>query len=138
MNECEYPAEDIYDLGEHMHEFHGEMKRETLDCYFCDQSFNTKRDLMIHRKKEHIEKVKTCSYFLQQRCNYGDNCWYVHKKEDLELVIKCNLCDSLFRYKDELMHHRKKQHSEHVKHCIDSSGGKCKFGKTKCWFLHTE
>ena len=22
--ECEYPAEDIYDLGEHIHEFHGE------------------------------------------------------------------------------------------------------------------
>ena len=22
--DCEYPAEDIYDLGEYMHEFHGE------------------------------------------------------------------------------------------------------------------
>ena len=27
---------------------------------------------------------------------------------------------------------------EHVKHCMDNSGGKCKFGSTNCWFIHTE
>ena len=36
------------------------------------------------------------------------------------------------------MNHRKKHHSEHVKYCKDNSVGKCKFGITKCWYIHTE
>ena len=36
-----------------------------------------------------------------------------------ELKIQCNLCDSTFRSKPDLMQHRKKQHCESVKHCRD-------------------
>ena len=50
--ECEYPAEDLYDLGEHMYEFHAEENDEyTISCYYCGNYFESKEDLMIHRKK---------------------------------------------------------------------------------------
>ena len=136
--ECEYPAEDIYDLGEHMHEFHGENTKEALDCHYCDEIFQTKKDLMVHRKRDHPEKVNTCYYFLQGICNFGEDCWYNHKKEDLELKIQCNLCDSTLRSKPDLMQHRKKQHRESVKHCRDDKSGNCRFDEKKCWFIHTE
>ena len=38
--ECEYPAEDGYDLGEHMYEYHSERYQKKLDCHYCDESFD--------------------------------------------------------------------------------------------------
>ena len=36
-NECEYPAEDIYDLGEHMFEIHSSRyDGEGEACFACD------------------------------------------------------------------------------------------------------
>ena len=32
----------------------------------------------------------------------------------------------------------KSQHREHVKHCMDNSGVKCKFRGTNGWFIHTQ
>ena len=53
--ECEYPAEDGYDLGEHMYEYHSERYQKKLDCHYCDESFDTKNTLMKHRKETHAE-----------------------------------------------------------------------------------
>ena len=93
---------------------------------------------LVHRKNDHIEKVNICYYFLQGVCDFGEDCWYNHRKEDLELKIKCNLCDNTFKCKPDLMLHRKEQHSENVKQCRNEPNENCKFGKAKCWFIHTE
>ena len=42
--ECEYPADDIYDLGEHVYEFHGEHEKSSLECHYCDEKFQSKRN----------------------------------------------------------------------------------------------
>ena len=52
-----------------MYEFHGE-HHGAIDCYYCDNSFKTKRDMMNHRKTAYIEKVNNCSNF--------ETCWYKH------------------------------------------------------------
>ena len=49
-NECDYPAEDIVDLGEHMYEFHTENPFCHISCFYCDNSFKNKNELMRHRK----------------------------------------------------------------------------------------
>ena len=50
--ECEYPAEDVFDLGEHMYEVHAELNDDfTISCYNCGNYFKTKGVLMTHRKK---------------------------------------------------------------------------------------
>ena len=43
-NECEYPGEDIYDLGEHMHEYHAlkEICEQTIVCYYCSENYQMK------------------------------------------------------------------------------------------------
>ena len=43
--ECEYPAEDLYDLGEHMYEGHAEDNIEYCQtCHFCKCIFKTKNE----------------------------------------------------------------------------------------------
>ena len=42
-NKCEYPDDDIYDFGEHMHEFHAFKNCEgNIACHYCGDSFEIK------------------------------------------------------------------------------------------------
>ena len=46
-DECEYPAECIVDLVEHMHEFHPLGNSQPgIDCHYCGENFPIKKDLM--------------------------------------------------------------------------------------------
>ena len=38
-NKCDYPAEDLVDLGEHMYEFHTENTFCHISCLFCEENF---------------------------------------------------------------------------------------------------
>ena len=71
-NVCEYPAEDLYNLGEHMFEFHADKSEKKLDCHYCDESFDTKNLLMKHRKESHVETMHICL----RRIVYL--CWFNH------------------------------------------------------------
>ena len=42
---CEYPAEDLFDLGEHMCEFHSEGYENKISWHYCDDTFDTKDSL---------------------------------------------------------------------------------------------
>ena len=66
-NECEYPANDIWELGEHIYEFHTIKTFGKFVCHFCDERFGGKGDLMLHRKKEHITKVSICRDFFRRK-----------------------------------------------------------------------
>ena len=88
-NECEYPGEDIYDLGEHMHEYHAlkESSEQTILSHYCSENIQTKCALMIHRKESHIEKVSMCRYFSEGNCVLGDEtCLYNHKRTKRKLT----------------------------------------------------
>ena len=74
--ECDFPAEDYHDLGEHMmetccenfeskesldehepkHAMNGETEMGRLKCNFCENSFNAMRELMSHKKNIHGDK----------------------------------------------------------------------------------
>ena len=64
-NECDFPANDIWEFGEHIYEFHTLKDHGDFACTFCNEKFGRKKDLMVHRKKDHIEKVNTCSFFFK-------------------------------------------------------------------------
>ena len=79
-NECEYPAEDIYDLGEHMYMCYGS-NEESISCNYCDDKFKAKAEIMKHKKGKHNEKVHICRYFSAGNCIFGsEKCWYKHDK----------------------------------------------------------
>ena len=137
--ECDYPAEDIFDLGEHMYEIHAEDTEEYNEsCYYCTQVFKTKSDVMLHSKRAHKEKVKPCQNYLNGHCDYSDiECWFNHIKsvDNGKRNFKCNYCEENFNLQNDFMVHKKNHHTENVPKCREEFN--CHYGDKKCWFLHT-
>ena len=136
--ECEYPAEDLYDLGEHMYEVHaGDNIEYSETCHYCESMFKTQSELMAHSKRAHPERVKPCRNYSRGNCDYGDSeCWFSH---DMNSQIpsrdyKCNICKKVFILKSDLMFHKKKEHVETVPLCNKMEN--CHFTDSKCWFIH--
>lgn len=138
--ECEYPAEDLYDLGEHMYEVHAEDNTEyEVSCHHCGNFYKTKGDLMIHSKRAHPEKVKPCRNFLEGTCDFSDNdCWYKHDETERKSPhsFTCSICKKVFKLRSDYMSHRKKKHIEIVPKC--RSAETCHFGISNCWYNHSE
>ena len=85
-NECEYPAEDIYDLGEHMYEVHAEENTDYgISCHYCRNFFPSKSDMMLHSKRAHPEKLQPCRNFAEGKCDYtSTDCWFTERIINLE------------------------------------------------------
>ena len=136
--ECEYPAEDIFDLGEHMYEMHAEVNEEYNEsCHYCTQLFKTKRDVMLHSKKWHKEKVKPCRNFMKGQCDYTEiECWFSHTEtvDSVKNKFECSFCGENFDFHSDLKFHKKKQHMENVPMCREEIED-CHFGE-KCWSPH--
>ena len=52
--------------------------------------------------------------------------------------IKCYVCDSSFKTKDDLKKHRKKMHMSQVQICEKFIAGKCIRNDSHCWYRHVE
>ena len=101
-NECEFPANDIWELGEHIYEFH------TLKDH---GDFGGKRDLMVHRKNYHEDKVGVCRSYSSGNCTYTrDDCWWKHEKTTNNNEYICTHCDEKFNTKNKWYTHRTKVH----------------------------
>ena len=152
-NEYEYPAEDIYDLGEHMFEIHSSryegkghckesgstdsMQSDGFTCNFCEEKFVKHGGLMNHKKTKHRDKVAICWKFSAGNCTFGDaRCWFLHCESEESPEWKCNLCDNKFRCQSELLRHNKQEHEHLVQMCWNKENGKCIFGSQDCWFKH--
>ena len=139
--ECEFPAEDVYEIVDHMHGSHPIEIESEFKCHYCGECFENKKCFMEHRKEAHIEKVKPCSYFIEGKCDFDDECWYVHCStgsghEKKEFI--CRVCDKRFTNKNDFMQHRTKEHVQNVFFCKNALKGTCRFGAKKCWFNHSD
>ena len=71
---------------------HKTEQENLIECFFCDENFATKGEVMIHRKNQHARTVKTCHKFINKNCfNTEATCWFKHesvndgnKESDLE------------------------------------------------------
>ena len=106
--ECDFPAEDYHDLGEHMMEFHA------FVCKTCGENFESKESLEEHEP----------THALNEETEIGR--------------LKCNFCENSFYAMRELMSHKKDIHGDKVSACRDFANGTCNFGDKYCWFSHSE
>ena len=143
-DECEFPAEDLCDLGEHIYLTHNyDNSGDSYNCNYCEESFDSKNELMIHKKNDHEENVSICKYFLKDMCAFNDeNCWYSHKKFDDSSCHKemnkfiCVICEETFDKKNEYMIHKKNLHGSNISICKNYKNQMtCHFGEN-CWFRH--
>ena len=102
-------------------------------CSICNDNFETKGNLMLHKKKKHLEKVATCWNFTSKSCHYQDElCWFSHQEKDTNQEMKCNFCAENFKTKNDLQLHKKRMHISSVSLCANEI---CTY-KEKCWFRH--
>jgi len=136
--ECEFPADCMNDLIYHMHEFHPlEEKQDKIKCNYCDDMFTFQKDLMLHKKVAHIEKVPFCNNF-SKGCRYENECWFRHDTSSrISLqAYDCNFCEKKFQTKFEFMIHKKEEHSSNVQKCQKYLKNNCQYSNKKCWFIH--
>ena len=74
---------------------HGETSKQTsggspFKCSFCEKTFDTHADLIVHRKETHAPvKVNKCRDFQQRSCRFAaEECWYKHDEEGNERAKK--------------------------------------------------
>ena len=116
---CSYQGNTAYTLTKHINITH------KIYCHTCDKAYDSKWDLMVHRKKEHYDVIKICRYFLKGNCSFGDEkCVYRHD-ENAKFNLKCHFCEKVFKTKDELMKHRKEYHAKTVPSYRDHKSGYC-------------
>ena len=77
-NVCKFSAERCWWC-------HEASKNESgINCFNCSKAFQTKGEMMNHRKQEHASNVMKCENFLTYTCRFRANfCWFLHG-EDLK------------------------------------------------------
>ena len=54
---------------------------QNFRCFDCSETFNKKGDLMVHKKRKHINTVRYCNDYLDDKCKFNDYfCWFRHEK----------------------------------------------------------
>lgn len=48
------------------------------------------------------------------------------------------ICDKTFEKRERMMSHRKAEHKNFVRICMNFSQNNCRFEDSSCWFLHDE
>ena len=111
--------------------------KHTYTCSICKENFKSKSELMKHRKKEHLEKVKICWNFESSKCQFAeDMCWFRHCNSEMHQdQYNCKFCGEVFRSRNDLQTHLKTKHSKTVPYCNNVV---CWYGPEKCWFRHSE
>ena len=150
--QCNYEADDGYHLDMHTYAEHEQDidsieideesfqsvdENNSLKCQFCDERFNAKKDLMLHKKLKHNENVSVCWKFPSEKCGYNDDtCWFIHTLTQTK-EFKCNLCNKTFLNQSESLTHKKQNHKQLVPSCNNFKQGACKFTDSECWFNHS-
>ena len=125
--ECPFQGTQQSQLNQHI------QLKHRIKCRNCENFFKHKPELMVHRKKEHYETVASCKKGVN--CEFTDRCWWKHKKMDSK-DIECYFCEESFETKDQVMLHRKANHTKVVKSCTKFENGNCSKSEETCWFMH--
>ena len=110
--ECEYPANDRYSLGEHMGEFHTENLVE---------DFPSQDILTEHKAMNPNDEVARPKHPNAARNNFKFTCKY---------------CEEVFELKRDLMKHSKMEHTKSLSICWNFEAGCCEYEDSFCWFAH--
>jgi hypothetical protein len=101
-----------------------------INCNFCDNKFETNKQMMSHRRKNH-RTFKPCKNL--PHCEYEENCLINHELID-ENTFLCYECGEKFNTLSDLMGHRKETHS--MINCTKFLKNNCSFTSDKCWYTH--
>ena len=147
--ECDYQGSKEMELTKHVnlkHSVVGNVANNVdvdgmIKCRNCGDLFTTKWNLMNHRKSEHWNTVAFCRNYLQGKCDFADNiCWWSHaeKVQSSDDQVHCFVCNKIFKTKPSMMSHRKKEHPDIIRRCLQFQNNECRFQNESCWFKHEQ
>ena len=111
---------------------------DMMSCNFCKRRFKTNKEVMVHKKKEHSEKVEICWNYSTGKCEFGaDLCWFLHTNSSKSCEIDCNICGKVFTTLNQFLNHKKIEHVASVQQCTHEKNNSCPYGAKKCWYLHS-
>ena len=84
-NTCKYSANDgeqcWYDHSEGISKQNSREKTDETKCKTCEDMFDSKTQLLTHRKEEHPETVPECKSIRENTvCHSGDKCCFRHNE----------------------------------------------------------
>ena len=138
--QCDFYCDNMKVFEAHKQWIHG--KQDTFRCRICGENFESKPNLMKHRKAEHIKTVAYCKKKASGECFFSDTCWWNHdtqleKERKAEGTgFKCYTCNETFNQKANMMIHKKEQHRHLVRSCNLFIDNKCPHSDSVCWYLH--
>ena len=57
-------------------------KEDNIQCFVCGENFESRGEVMVHRKKKHPQIVKPCNKYKESNCRFNeDSCWFKHEME---------------------------------------------------------
>ena len=143
--ECDHQTNSKYNLNKHMDIAHGYVNDTNIKykCVSCAQGFAAKSSLINHRRDAHGKSKIKCIFKEGNQCrngaNNGEKCLYDHSDSGPrpgDDKYDCNVCDLQFKYKSQLIKHRKDKHPETVQLCKTiKEGTTCSF-VSHCGFSH--
>ena len=140
--QCFFQGSNSEELEKHINIKH--TTQGGMTCRNCGKMFETKPNLMDHRKTEHLASVAPCRNNMEGLCSYSNRmCWWSHEaqnesKEPSGGNIKCYICSKMFGNKGAMMTHRKKEHSNVVRVCNMFLSNECRYNNSACWYSHEE
>ena len=109
-SKCLYVHSDPMDLEEDNLNTDSTANAEMYRCKFCDNSFNTRRELNRHTTDDH-KSYKPCKNFHNDSCDFDDDCRFNHIKLNGSQSI-CYKCGNITSSKTLLMNHIKEAHGQ--------------------------
>ena len=119
--ECDFYCNNKRVFETHKLQIHS---NNCITCRICGENFETKSNMMSHRKTEHPKSVADCDKYKNGECRFSSKtCWWSH---DLQRVVenrsgdvfKCFTCKETFTNKSRMMLHKKEKHRHLVRSCI--------------------
>ena len=141
---CDFQATTQLQLNKHTnlkHRMKGQLTEEVIKCKHCGDQFSAIWNLMNHRKEKHENFVRPCKNYQDGKCiRTSETCWWRHENVKIvqNLTIKCFICNEIFETKSQMMQHRKREHRDKVRSCVNYLQNKCDFLSQSCWFLHDD
>ena len=140
--ECYFQGTNSSELTNHIklkHKVDQTRTTGSLKCRNCGETFNSKSNLMDHRKDKHLGTVASCKNNLQGTCSFSSKmCWWNHSDQSNEDIIKCYNCGGTFPTQKTMMIHRKTAHTGVIRKCNLFLENRCRYNEDSCWFKHEE
>ena len=116
-----------------------------VTCHDCKEEFSDKIKMMDHKRDSDHPSKRKCNQFPD--CA-RPRCWYVHPNQVTEesaprqpqKQLTCTTCQNEFSDKNELMHHKKREHPNNII-CKYFLNGNCRRSANNgalCWFRHDQ